>query len=142
MCLHSTVSRLGICLTLLHFLCIMFRFPRCCTALCYMPAGLQKLLDSKDNHIFRGLATLAAYGCTYKDAVAAGKDVMQRVGSKGPAADLTRVLVARLTPNLVPPEVLHAAMEEAEQSEDGGWVIVCAGAIALLFEDALFDQCQ
>ncbi|KAL4859210.1 Sister chromatid cohesion protein PDS5 B-B [Chlorella vulgaris] len=80
--------------------------------------GLQKLLDSKDNHIFRGLATLAAYGCTYKDAVAAGKDVMQRVGSKGPAADLTRVLVARLTPNLVPPEVLHAAMDEAEQSED------------------------
>lgn len=122
----------------------MFRFLRCCTALCYMPAGLQKLLDSKDNHIFRGLATLAAYGCTYKDAVAAGKDVMQRVGSKGPAADLTRVLVARLTPNLVPPEVLHAAMEEAEQSEDGGWVMVCAGAIALLtwLEDARFVQCQ
>ena len=44
---------------------------------------------------------------------------MQRVGSKGPAADLVRVLVARLTPSLLPPEVLHAAMEQAEQSQEG-----------------------
>jgi hypothetical protein len=51
---------------------------------------------------------------------AAGKDVMQRVGSKGPAAELVRVLVCRLTPNLLQPEVLHAAMEEAEQSQEGG----------------------
>lgn len=50
---------------------------------------------------------------------AAGKDVLQRVGSKGPAADLTRVLVARLTPALLPPEVLHAAMEQAEGSQEG-----------------------
>ncbi|KAL4458690.1 hypothetical protein ABPG75_013555 [Micractinium tetrahymenae] len=80
--------------------------------------GLQKLLEQKDNHIFKGLSTLATLGCPFKDAVAAGKDVMQRVGSKGPAADLTRALVARLTPNLLPPEVLQAAMEAAAQSEE------------------------
>ena len=138
-------------------------------------------MDQRDNHIFKGLATLAAYGCTYKEAVAGwhmqppappplllllvllravpsracvadvnfkrhpscclghthiltmlgqhccllaclpavGKDVMQRVGSKGPAADLVRALVARLTPSLLPPEVLHAAMEGAAHSQEG-----------------------
>ncbi len=54
-----------------------------------------------------------------------GKDVLQRVGSKGVVADLTRVLVARLTPALLPPEVLHAAMEEAEGSQEGGWGAGC-----------------
>lgn len=44
---------------------------------------------------------------------------MQRVGSKGPVADTVRALVARLTPNLLSPEVLHAAMEAAAQSEEG-----------------------
>lgn len=58
---------------------------------------------------------------------AAGKDVMQRVGSKGPVADLTRALVARLTPNLLPPEVLHAAMEAAGQSEEGEGGVMRAG---------------
>ncbi len=51
--------------------------------------------------------------------LAAGKDVMQRVGSRGPAADVTRALVARLTPSLLSPEVLQAAMEAAAQSEEG-----------------------
>lgn len=31
----------------------------------------------KDNHIFRGLATVAAYGTTLDAASAAGKDVLQ-----------------------------------------------------------------
>lgn len=31
----------------------------------------------KDNHIFRGLATVAAYGIPLEEAKAAGKDVMQ-----------------------------------------------------------------
>lgn len=57
----------------------------------------------------------------------AGKDVLQRVGSKGAVADLTRVLVARLTPALLPPEVLHAAMEEAEGSQEGGRVLLGLG---------------
>ena len=50
-------------------------------------AGLQKLLEQRDNHVFRGLATLAAYGCSYKDAVAGaprggqfGKRMLDRVG--------------------------------------------------------------
>lgn len=131
-------------------------------------------MEQKDNHIFKGLATMATFGCPFKDAAAgahaamarqapgcfwerpasvalsvcgccaflsrtgawrltsacpalprdflpcaAGKEVMQRVGSKGPAADLTRALVARLTPNLLSPEVLQAAMEAAAQSEEG-----------------------
>lgn len=54
---------------------------------------------------------------------------MQRVGSKGPAADLTRVLVARLTPSLLPPEVLHACMDAAEGSQEAQRLLVdVAGA--------------
>lgn len=54
-----------------------------CTTLfrCWVPflacprAGLQKLLEQKDNHVFRGLSRLASPGCTFKDAVAgAGVD--------------------------------------------------------------------
>ena len=57
--------------------------------------------------------------CNQLIPIAAGKDVLQRVGSKGSVAELTRVLVARLTPALLPPEVLRAAMEEAEGSQEG-----------------------
>ncbi len=38
------------------------------------PAGLQKLLEQKDNHIFKGLSTLATFGCPFKDAVAGGSN--------------------------------------------------------------------
>lgn len=111
------------------------------TPLCFiplsLPAGLQKLLEAKDNHIFRGLSTLAATGCTFAEAAAAAKDVLQRVGSKGPAADLARVLVARMTPNLLPPEALHAAMEEAEQSDDGAHPV---GTASLLPSGALSQK--
>ena len=78
------------------------------------------------------LPTAATCLATPLPFAAAGKDVLQRVGSKGPAADLTRVLVARLTPSLLSPEVLHAAMEEAEQSQKGacgagGWGLPVPG---------------
>ena len=46
-------------------------------------AGLQRLLEQKDNHVFKGLAKLAAFGCTYKDAVAGALDmpaVLWRLG--------------------------------------------------------------
>lgn len=52
---------------------------------------------------------------------------MQRVGSKGPAADLSRALVARLTPNLLSPEVLQAAMDAAAQSEEGAQPAAAVG---------------
>lgn len=55
---------------------------------------------------------------------------MQRVGSKGPAADLTRALVARLTPSLLPPEVLHGAMEAAEGSQEAQRLLVDMAAAA------------
>lgn len=42
--------------------------------------GLAKLFEMKDNHIFRGLAALAAYGMSLEAATATGKDVVQ-VGS-------------------------------------------------------------
>ena len=57
---------------------------------------------------------------------------MQRVGSKGPAAELVRVLVCRLAPNLLQPEVLHAAMEEAEQSQEGAASAAAAAAWQLM----------
>ena len=47
-------------------------------------AGLQRLLEQKDNHVFKGLAKLAAFGCTYKDAVAGANAVpavLWRLGS-------------------------------------------------------------
>lgn len=72
--------------------------------------GLQRLWGMKDNHIFRGLGVLAAYGTSFADAVAAGKDVQSRVGSRGPASEVTQALIARLTPTLLSPEVLPAAL--------------------------------
>ena len=50
--------------------------------------------------------------------------MLQRVGSKGPAAEVARALVARITPSLLPPELLHAAMDQAADSQEGeksGW---------------------
>lgn len=54
--------------------CSLGRFAQCSAwalpPACLPPAGLQRLIEQKDNHVFRGLATLAAFGCTYKDALA------------------------------------------------------------------------
>jgi hypothetical protein len=148
-------------------------------------AGLHKLWEMKDNHIFRGLATLAAPGTTLEQATSVGKDVvqvcgtllflggalescqqtrhshrvprvwlarrgsgaalgdechcgnsflkgvlaqntrfcastcLQRVGAKGPAAEVARALVSCMTPSLLPPELLHMAMEHAADSQEG-----------------------
>ena len=82
-------------------------------------AGLQKLWEQKDNHIFKALAILAAFGTPLKDAAAAGKEVQQRVGSKGPVAEAARALVARMTPAILPPEVLRTAMGHAGASQEG-----------------------
>ncbi|GAB4821978.1 hypothetical protein N2152v2_009024 [Parachlorella kessleri] len=91
--------------------------------------GLLKLWEMKDNHIFRGLATLAAYGTTLEKATVTGKDVVQRVGSKGPAAEVARVLVARITPSLLAPELLHAAMDQAADSQEVQDLLVDMAAI-------------
>ena len=72
--------------------------------------GLQKLWGMKDNHIFRGLSTLATYGTSLADALAAGKDVQSRVGSRGPVGEVTQALITRLSPNLLAPEILPAAL--------------------------------
>ena len=71
----------------------------------------------RDNHIFRALATVAAYGTPLKDAAAAGKDALARVGAKGAAAEAARALVAAMTPTLLPPEALHAALGLAADSQ-------------------------
>lgn len=44
---------------------------------------------------------------------------LQRVGSKGPAAEMTRALVGRMAPTLLSPELLHAVMEQAGENKDG-----------------------
>ena len=45
--------------------------------------------------------------------------LLQRVGAKGAAAEVARALVNRLTPSLLPPELLHTAMEHAGESQEG-----------------------
>ena len=81
--------------------------------------GLEKLFAMKDNHIVRGLATLAAFGTPHAEAAAAGKDLQGRVGSRGPAAEVAQTLAARLTPNIIFPEILAAALESDGDSPEG-----------------------
>lgn len=101
--------------------------------------GLTKLWEQKDNHVFRGLQTLAAYGCPLKEATVAGRDVQQRVGSRGPAAEAARALIARMTPAILAPEVLHTAVEQAESSQEGAccW----EGQTTLVATDAAAPWC-
>ena len=72
--------------------------------------GLNRLWNSKDNNVFRALATLASYGTSFADAGQAGKDLMQSMGSRGAAAEVARALASRLAPNLLSPETLEAAL--------------------------------
>ena len=45
--------------------------------------ALQKVHELRDNHIFKGLALLCAPGASFEAASKLGKDVVQRIGSKG-----------------------------------------------------------
>lgn len=45
--------------------------------------ALQKIHELRDNHIFRGLATLSDSGLSLEIALKTSKDVVQRIGSKG-----------------------------------------------------------
>ena len=45
--------------------------------------ALQKIHEMRDNHIFRGLATLCAPGTSLEMAAKLSKDIVQRIGSKG-----------------------------------------------------------
>jgi hypothetical protein len=81
--------------------------------------GLHKLWASKDNHVFRALVTLSTFGTSFADATAAGAELIERVGSRGHAAEVAAALAARMTPNLLAPEVLVAALHASGDSEDG-----------------------
>jgi sister-chromatid-cohesion protein PDS5 len=100
--------------------------------------GLQRLWNMKDNHIFRGLATLSTYGTSFADAVAAGKDVQSRVGSRGPHADVAHALIARLTPNLISPETLSAALRAScDSTEEEAFIAGVLAAAPQLFAQQL-----
>jgi hypothetical protein len=100
--------------------------------------GLQRLWSMKDNHIFRGLATLSTYGTSFADAVAAGKDVQSRVGSRGPQADVAQALIARLTPNLISPETLSAALRAScDSTEEEAFINGVLAAAPQLFAQQL-----
>lgn len=81
--------------------------------------GVQRLFAMKDNHIFRGLFVLSTFGTSFEDALHAARDIQSRVGSRGPVAEVLQVLCARLTPNVISPEVLVAAIRLAHENEDG-----------------------
>lgn len=92
--------------------------------------GVTKLFSMKDNHIFRGLATLAAFGTPLAAAAEAAKDVQQRVGGRGPAADVAAALTARLLPNLVTPEALGGALEAAGDSPEAQALVLDVAAVS------------
>lgn len=100
--------------------------------------GLQRLWYMKDNHIFRGLTTLSTYGTSFADAVAAGKDVQSRVGSRGPHADVAQALISRLTPNLISPETLSAALRAScDSTEEESFITGVLAATPQLFAQQL-----
>lgn len=61
-------------------------FPDCARA----DEALQKIHELRDNHIFRGLALLCTPGTTFEAAVKIGKDIVQRIGSKGFVGDFAK----------------------------------------------------
>jgi len=79
--------------------------------------GLQRLWNMKDNYIFYALTTLATFGTSARDAAEAAKELTQRVGNKGCAAEVARSLAARLSPTVLSPEVLRAVISHAGESE-------------------------
>lgn len=79
--------------------------------------GLQRLWNMKDNHIFRALTALSTFGTSAREAAEAAKELIQRVGAKGCAAEVARSLAARLSPTVLSPEVLRAVMSHAGESE-------------------------
>ena len=79
--------------------------------------GLQRLWNMKDNYIFCALTTLATFGTSARDAAEAAKELTQRVGNKGCAAEVARSLAARLSPTVLSPEVLRAVISHAGESE-------------------------
>jgi len=100
--------------------------------------GLQRLWNMKDNYIFRGLATLSTYGTSFSDAVAAGKDVQSRVGSRGPHAEVAHALISRLTPNLISPETLSAALRAScDSAEEESFITGVLAATPQLFAQQL-----
>jgi sister chromatid cohesion protein PDS5 len=100
--------------------------------------GLQRLWNMKDNHIFRSLGTLSTYGTSLADAVAAGKDVQSRVGSRGPHAEVAQALIARLTPNLISPETLSAALRAScDSTEEESFITGVVTAAPQLFAQQL-----
>ncbi|KAK9820961.1 hypothetical protein WJX81_007677 [Elliptochloris bilobata] len=100
-------------------------------------AELLKLAELRDNHIFKGLAALAAPGVSLEDAAKTAKDVVQRVGSRGAIADVTRALCAKLAPTLLAPATAAALVDAALAAarEDGGPDFVRA-ALGLLADAA------
>ena len=82
--------------------------------------GLNKLWSTKDNHVYRGLGVLAAHGTPLTEALAAAKELQPRVGFRGPAADVLQALIARMSPTIISPEVVAAALQAAVSASPGG----------------------
>lgn len=80
--------------------------------------SLEKVFGMKDNNIFKNLGTMATLGNSFAVASGAAKELLARLGSKGPTADLMQALSARMCPTLIAPEILTTALKNA--SEDGG----------------------
>ena len=96
--------------------------------------SLEKIFGMKDNNVFRNLETMAAFGAGYPGCVAASKELQARIGNKGPTSDCAAVLSALMSPALVTPEVLAAALKSASgSSRDYGLVVELTKAEPRMF---------
>jgi hypothetical protein len=100
--------------------------------------SLEKIFGMKDNNIFRNLNTMASMGAGFVPSNAAAKELLTRLGSRGPTSDLARVLSARMCPTLVSPEVLSVAMKRAvDNPHDSTFVLDIAKFEPRLFATSL-----
>lgn len=80
--------------------------------------ALHKINNMRDNHIFKGLATLASPNTSLETAQKVGKDTVQRIGSKGATGDFAKSLFTRLTPSLVSGQVVDELLGMALRAAD------------------------
>lgn len=100
--------------------------------------SLEKIFGMKDNNLFKNLASLATLGTSFTSASGAAKDLLTRLGSKGPTSDLAQALSARMCPSVIPPEILTIALKNAsEDRKMYQFVVELSNAEPRLFVGAL-----
>jgi hypothetical protein len=96
--------------------------------------ALTRICQLRDNHIFKGLASLCRPSMTLDAAAPLAKDVVQRIGTRGFVGDVARGLCLRLSPQIISSAHLSALLEVAvgeADYEDGAYL---SGVLDLLVD--------